>query len=296
MLDWILKNKEWIFSGVGVAISSAILSGLIWLGILLYNRRRRRALPPVSSGVAPVPAPQTAQSESGPLSQEPKVYLQEQSPNEVVARIKTFRPLERELVTNQSYIGHWVRWSDTILGIEEFSSFPTGGLTVTVGGSSSIFARLQFLLTERHLVEALQEGDLISYDAKISKVFDPNVYLTDVNVTQPEERSVVNVTPEDLTRFFEGHTIMQASILVADFINKWMQLSGPLGNVSEFTSLSAVTFADRLVSRASVNMYFRKRSWVDRLSILNRGDRITVLGRITRVEANVLSLDNCELV
>jgi hypothetical protein len=104
-----------------------------------------------------------------------------------------------------------------------------------------VFARLEFSSTERYLVESLQEGDLIGYEARIARASDTNVYLTDVTFTPPEERSVVDVTPEELMRSFEEHTDIQARTRVADVIGKWMKLSGPLRNVGEFTSFSQVT-------------------------------------------------------
>ena len=159
-----------------------------------------------------------------------------------------------------------------------------------------MFARLEFLLTERHLVEPLQEGDLISYEAKITHVLGNNLYFTDVTVTQPEERTFVDSRPEDLTRVFEEHTEIQARTRVANAIGKWMKVSGPLGNVSDFTSFSQVTFAHRPFPHPTVYMYFRKKRWFDRVSVLNRGNDITVVGRIREVRYGELHLDNCELM
>jgi hypothetical protein len=200
------------------------------------------------------------------------------------------------MVAKQTYVGRWVRWSDTLLSIEPFRFLERGGYTVTVGAGSSVFARLEFLPTERHLVEPLQEGDLISYEAKITHVLGNNVYLTDVTLTRTEERSFVDVTPEDLRRVFEEYTEIQARTRVADVIGKWVKVSGPLGNVGDFTSFSQVTFAHRPSPSAIVYMYFRKKKWFDRLSVLNRGDNITVVGRIREVRGGELHLDNCELI
>ncbi len=225
-------------------------------------------------------------------AQEPRVYLREQSPNEVAARIKSLKPIEQELFANQTYVGRWVRWSGEILSIRSSNSFLEGGaFTVAVGDHvlEHTHASLEFLSTERHLVEPLEVGDMTSYEAKITRAFSTEVYLTHVTFMQPEERSVVDVTPEYLMRFFEGRTDLQASIGVADYIGKWMKVAGPLGNVS---SSSQVTFADR----SPVHMFFRKKKWVDRLSILSRGDNMTVLGQISYVERGNLVLDSCEFI
>jgi hypothetical protein len=233
---------------------------------------------------------------------ETKVYLQEKSPNEVFTRINSLRPLERDMVTKQTYIGRWVRWSDTLLSIEPIGPLGGEGYTVTVNGGSFGYARLEFLPIERHLVEPLQEGDLISYEAKITQVNTNDIYLADVTFTQPEERSFVNITLEELLRVFDEHTKIQARTLISDFIGKWMIVSGPLGDVGEFTSFSQVTFAHRPSLPLdthyfdTVYMYFRNKKWVDRLSIMNKGDNITVIGRIREVGPGELHLDNCELI
>jgi hypothetical protein len=263
---------------------------VVLLAVVLYIRNDRLRSQQQTATANRSPEPERSASE------EPKVYLQEKSPKEVVARINSLNPLERDLVAKQTYIGRWVRWSDTLLSIEPFRFLERGGYTVTVGGVSFVFARLEFLPTERHLVEPLQEGDLISYEAKITHVFSNNVYLTDVTLTRPEERSFVDVTPEDLRRVFEEHTEIQARTRVADVIGKWMKVSGPLGNVGDFTSFSQVTFAHRPSLHAIVYMYFRKKKWFDRLSVLNGGDSITVVGRIREVTGSGLYLDNCELI
>jgi hypothetical protein len=227
-----------------------------------------------------------------PALGEPQVYLQERSANEVVSRINALNPLERDLVARHTYVEHWVRWSGEVLRIESSSSFLEGGaFTVMVGDHvlGHAVASLEFLSAERHLVETLEEGDRISYEAKITRVLGAVVFLADVTFVQTDERSAVDVTPEYLMHFFEGHTDMQARARVADFIGKWMQVSGPLGNVSPELQVS---FADK----SPVHMFFHKKKWGDRLLTLSRGDNITVIGQIAYVERGNLVLYSCELM
>jgi len=271
-----------------LTVFATVVVVLIAVALHIRNDRLRSKQQTVT--VNPSLAPERTASE------EPKVYLQEKSPKEVVTRINSLNPLERDLVAKQTYVGRWVRWSGTILSVEPFRLLETGGFTVTVEGDSPAFARLRFLPTEKHLVEALQEGDLISYEAKITHVLGNNLYLTDVTLMLPEERSFVDITPEDLVRVFKEYTEIQARTRVADVIGKWMKVSGPLGNVGDFTSFAQVTFALRPSPRATVFMYFRKKKWFDRISLLNRGNDITVVGRISEVKYGELHLDNCELI
>lgn len=263
---------------------------LIAVALHIRNDRLRRVLQTSANLTAEATPSVTRRPD------EPKIYLQEKSPDEIVARIKSLNPLERDLVARQTYVGRWVRWSGTILSVEPFRLLETGGFIVTVEGGSPAFARLRFLPTEKHLVEVLQEGDLINYEAKITHVLGNDLYFTDVTVTQPEERTFVDSRPEDLTRVFEEHTEIQARTRVADAIGKWMKVSGPLGNVGDFTSFAQVTFMYRPSPHPQIYMYFRKKKWFDRVSVLNRGNDITVVGRISEVKYGELHLDNCELI
>lgn len=112
-------------------------------------------------------------------------------------------------------------------------------------------------------------------------------------------RQVVDVTPEYLAGLFDAHTSIQASKLVAPYLGKWMKVSGPLGDISAFTTFSQVTFAfGRFTFPLSVYMYFHDREVVEnRLAVLSRGeDQITVLGQIDRVDGTRVMLENCELI
>jgi hypothetical protein len=46
----------------------------------------------------------------------------------------------------------------------------------------------------------------------------------------------------------------------------------------------------------TIYMYFRQPDRTDRLSILRRGTKLTVLGQIKEVRAYEFHLDNCELI
>jgi len=116
--------------------------------------------------------------------------------------------------------------------------------------------------------------------------------------TSPDNRIVVDATPEYLTCFFHNHIYIQAQKLAAPYIGKWIKITGPLSNVGELSGDSfQVTFADRglRTSQAQVYMYF-KREWVDRLSVLKQDDRITILGKISGISGVQVDLENCELI
>jgi hypothetical protein len=99
-----------------------------------------------------------------------------------------------------------------------------------------------------------------------------------------------NITPGYLLSFFRDHTSIQATKLTEAYIGKWMPLHGKLGEVIYSTAYTTqVTFKS-----TSVFMYFHE-PWIDRLTILRRGDDLMVIGQIKSIDLLSVHLDNCEL-
>jgi hypothetical protein len=132
-----------------------------------------------------------------------------------------------------------------------------------------------------------------------------NVGATGVEDTATPKRDVVRVTPGWLIARFKDHTDVQAQKLVEPYIGKWIRVSGKLNNVmSSSEHFVQVTFqpAKTLFERdtedpddwAMVWMYFPKDQEAD-LALLPRGAPLTVLGRIDRIDAVNVHLQDCEL-
>jgi hypothetical protein len=125
-------------------------------------------------------------------------------------------------------------------------------------------------------------------------------------VTAKQERVFVppELTPERLFSFYQDSTAIHAAERFKAHIGQWMNVTGTLGNVSPWTGhFSLVTFENSStpvfertwLDYTTIYMYFRDEQKIDRLKILKRGDKITVIGQIKEVDAVVLHLDNCEL-
>lgn len=128
----------------------------------------------------------------------------------------------------------------------------------------------------------------------------------DVRTSKEEERIFVgaSITPRYLLGFFEEHTGIQATQMTKPFVGKWMRLSGPLGEVLAPRPEYGAQLTFQKNDPKGETDWFRyvlifmrfDPPWVDRLSILRRGDQLTVIGQIKTVEPLVLNLDHCELV
>jgi hypothetical protein len=108
------------------------------------------------------------------------------------------------------------------------------------------------------------------------------------------DRTILDVTPEFLVGLFADKLAIQGNKLVAPFLNNWIYVSGPLGDVMGARPLQ-VTFAFDPARRFHIYMYF-DASWADRLAVLQPGQHITVLGRIRDASIVGVDLADCELV
>ena len=110
-----------------------------------------------------------------------------------------------------------------------------------------------------------------------------------------------SITPEYLIGTFRERTSIQGAKLTADYLGKWMKVSGSLGDVISTTpNLAQLTFERAGVPRTWFDytgfyMMFKK-PWIDRLAIVKRGDKLTVIGQIERIDSVSVQLENCELV
>jgi hypothetical protein len=143
------------------------------------------------------------------------------------------------------------------------------------------------------VIRAVQKASTIEAAASVDAI---GAWL---NVPEPK---VINVTPDELVEFFEGHTSIQAQKLVAPYIGKWIEVSGLLGDVNplaedaaEVTFRPESTMAGMPVGVVTV-MSFRTKEWVDRLAVLKHKDPIAVQGKIREIRSLRVYLDDCELL
>ena len=113
-----------------------------------------------------------------------------------------------------------------------------------------------------------------------------------------------SITPEYLISIFQEHTDIQGARLTEAYLGKWMKVSGPLGNVMSSSPIQAqLTFKRPEVPLTERTWFYYtdlfmmfKEPWIDRLTIAKRGDKLTVIGKIERIDGVSVQLENCELV
>jgi len=91
----------------------------------------------------------------------------------------------------------------------------------------------------------------------------------------------------------EGRMRNEQSRVIAPFIGKWMNLSVIVEDVSiqpEFGPIWAVhSFDDTIIA------FKFQHQWISRLEVLNKGQKVNIMGRIASIEVSMIIFDSCEL-
>jgi hypothetical protein len=120
------------------------------------------------------------------------------------------------------------------------------------------------------------------------------------------QKTLIEKEPKKSKRIFVGKTVtigflqdiyrknteIQGDKLAADYIGKWMRVSGEVRGVKsteEGMRLTMIPSKNELVS-----LEFRKK-WNDQVSILPLGEKIIVIGRIQEIKSLWVMLEECEV-
>jgi len=100
------------------------------------------------------------------------------------------------------------------------------------------------------------------------------------------------ITPETLEKMIHGRTSVQIAAIEKPYLKKWMRIEGVVSGVGD------IIFGIRMVhikwnQETLVSGVFR-RKWSRQLLVLNRGDRITFVGKVSGLGPS-LSLEGCEM-
>jgi hypothetical protein len=106
-----------------------------------------------------------------------------------------------------------------------------------------------------------------------------------------------SVTPYSLMALYDDNLDIKADRLFADFVGKWMRLSGPVRNMSVSSSGRIyVSLAPDPKKSLKVIIMFFESEWLDRLAIIPRGQVISVECQITEAASTEIRFENCRLI
>lgn len=106
--------------------------------------------------------------------------------------------------------------------------------------------------------------------------------------------TVCSLTPEELVKVFDGRTTAQGDALAKNYIGKWIKVSGSIDDVTT-ASRRRVTNVNLETDAPYIILIFRGKA-ADSLSMLRKGDIISVFGRIDLIARDAVRLESCELL
>ena len=114
----------------------------------------------------------------------------------------------------------------------------------------------------------------------------------------PSERIYVNVTPEYLTSFYNQHTAFQAAKLVEPYIGKWITVFGIVNDVTSESRGTKIYIVRPKEDSGFLLIVasFHEQTWIDRIVLLRREDKVAVVGQIKSVDSRSVWLDYCETI
>lgn len=116
-----------------------------------------------------------------------------------------------------------------------------------------------------------------------------------------------SVDPDFLAALRNDRTSIQSEPLVLPYIGKWIRFTGSVRNVyepTEFRLLEKTTRRSMVVveygarhreTNTQIFMQFGE-AWLDRLHMLQRGNSITVEGRLDRILSHEIHLEDCSIL
>ena len=119
--------------------------------------------------------------------------------------------------------------------------------------------------------------------------------ISAIEASHPERIFIsASLSPSDLRSLCKDKTSADAHRAMQPYIGKWMRVSGQINNI-----LPPASYGQMILFRegylVDVAMIF-DNTWKERISILRKGQAITVIGKIEEINVMDLRMGNCELI
>ncbi|MEQ1514524.1 MAG: hypothetical protein ABL934_17850 [Lysobacteraceae bacterium] len=174
MIDFLVKNKEWLFSGVGVVIMGLIFSVF---RNRIFSPKARIATPIVQDISQPLPGnpDQLTPSATPQIKKTNSIELEE-----IVAALRESPPLQKSDLIKH-YIGLTVQW-ETLLWSAEKSDGDNVLLTLHFGSQNLSLVHCSVLLSDYKELGVMKRNAPITVIGKISKVSTSSADLDNVQL------------------------------------------------------------------------------------------------------------------
>ena len=115
-----------------------------------------------------------------------------------------------------------------------------------------------------------------------------------ISGTYLEDLMLVDKTPAELCHFYRDNTTLVADEIVERFKGKWLRYSGPISNIS-LIGVRGIMLAS-FEGTPHITMFFVDSTSKEYLSVKDKGDHVTAVGKISRIDSISLRLEDCEVL
>ena len=170
MVDWILENKEWVFSGIGIAI----FGGMLVLIQKAFVKRKSLINSPEKKTA--IQAHRSAETQTDNSQKQP--VKSDLTPKAIVKAVNSVPPLQRKDIAKH-YQGIRVRWSGSVREIQELSD--SHNVIILLSSSKVGFTDIVCTVnpSEHKGLSLVDIGQSITVEGDIESI---SVYVTLVNV------------------------------------------------------------------------------------------------------------------
>jgi hypothetical protein len=169
-------------------------------------------------------------------------------------------------------------------------------ILLVLGAGFVIFAIMRPVLLGVFLITVLALGFCVSawrYRTKMKRPSETWLPRNATPIKLSDGRILIREPPLELMDRCKGSTQVQSKAQ-APYIGKWLKANGRVSDICEYSSKCIVTFNYHMIRE--IKMEFQSTEWMDQLRVLQKGSRITVLGRIEVISFAFIALGDCELV
>ncbi len=164
------------------------------------------------------------------------------------------------------------------------------GLNHRISLRDDTISHLQRNAPEVHTAPAVSLAPEIHHSVSDNRPVDPRTVQE-----APEYRVfVTNKSASDLMKMLDNMTQLKAEALARPYVGKWIEITLPVQNVIQRENETLVMFIRPESFAYQIWLHFSKDR--DRLEILEIGDTLTAIGKITELSAVNMRLYGCEMV
>jgi hypothetical protein len=108
-----------------------------------------------------------------------------------------------------------------------------------------------------------------------------------------------DITPSYLVNLFKDNTNIEATTQTNRFLGKWMKVEGAINDITTIgANIMCIVLEPKYegdISRDFLVFLYFDETWIENISILRRGNKVTVICKIDMIDSVKLKLEDCEL-